>query len=154
MSSGLDPCRRSLRLLAAALALAVLPAAAAAGAVLPEKGEGPLSPMLGELADPPVAALSPAAQDARLGLPRRGPGGLMRDGHRILVRVRFDSGALARREQVVAAGGRVLAASRSYRSATVAVPAARLEALAAASGVAAVSPIRRPLLFATNCEGG
>jgi hypothetical protein len=131
-----------------------MPAAAAAGAVLPAKGEGPLSPLLGELAHPAVAALSPAAQDLTLGLPRHGPGGLMRDGHRILVRVRFDSGAAERRQQVVAAGGRVLAASRGYRSATVAVPAAGLEALAAVSGVAAVSPIRRPLLYATNCEGG
>jgi hypothetical protein len=154
MSSCPHLCRRSLRLLAAVFALALLPAAAAAAAALPEKGEGPLSPILAELADPAVAALPPAAQDARLGLPRRGPGGLMRDGRRILVRARFHSGAAVLREQVLAAGGRVLAASSSYPSASIAVPAAKLDALATASGIAALSPIRRPLLFATNCEGG
>ena len=153
MSSGADLSRRALRLLAATFAFAVLPAPAALGAALPHRGEGPLSPLLEALADPAVASLPLAAQDARLGLPRRGPGGLMRDGRRTLVRVRFDSRAARRREEIVSAGGRVLAAS-SHRSATVAVPPARLGALAAASGVAAVSPIRRPLLFAVDCEGG
>ncbi|HVD41874.1 MAG TPA: S8 family serine peptidase [Solirubrobacterales bacterium] len=72
----------------------------------------------------------------------------------MVVSVRFDHGALARRGEVEEAGGRVVSASRAHQSATVAIGPARLRALAEVPGVASVRPLRTPLLFAANCEGG
>lgn len=136
-----------------ALACCLLPGAAMA--MVPSKGHGPLSPTLAELARPAVRALSPTRQARVLGVARSGPGSLLRRGSRVLVSVRFDHGALAARDDLHAAGGRVLSASRRYQSATVAVPPADLKSLAAISAVASVTPIRTPMLFAfEHCEGG
>jgi hypothetical protein len=146
------------RLLKRSLALVVLLAFLAPetglGAVLPQKAQGPLAPALATLAKPSVASKSPARQARIIGFAPTGPGSLLRQGGRVLVRVRFDHGAIASRDAVRAAGGRVLDASRRYQSATVAVAPADLRALAGVSDVASVTPIRTPLLFAPNCEGG
>lgn len=138
---------------ALAVACCLAPAAATA-ATVPLKGHGPLSPTLAKLARPAVRALPPARQARVLGFAPSGPGSLLRQGGRVLVSVRFDHGALARRDDLRAAGGRVLSASRRYQSATVAVPPADLKSLAATPAVAAVTPIRTPMLYAANCEGG
>lgn len=145
-----DAVRRVCAIAVAVLCL--LPSTAAAAG--PGKGDGALSPLLSELATPGVRSKPPARQAALLGIAPEGPGSLIRDGGRVLVRVRFDHGALASGEEVRAAGGRVVGASRRYQSATVAVGPADLRALADVGTVAAVSPIRAPMLFAADCEGG
>jgi len=135
-----------------ALSCCLLPGAATA--MVLSKGHGPLSPTLAKLARPVVRALPPARQARALGVAPSGPGSLLHQGGRVLVNVRFDHGALARRDDLRAAGGRVLSASRRYQSATVAVPPADLKSLAATPAVTSVTPIRTPMLFADNCEGG
>jgi subtilisin family serine protease len=140
--------------LALAIAAALLPATADA-ASLPTKTHGPLAPPLATLAKPGVAAKSPARQAKILGFAQSGPGSLLRSGNRVLVSVRFDHGAIASRDAVRATGAQVLSASRRYQSATVAVAPADLRALAAIPTVAAVTPVRTPMLFAfEHCEGG
>jgi hypothetical protein len=134
----------------AAVACLLLPATPAAAA----KEPGPLAPPLAKLARPAVRALPPAGQAERLGFPVSGPGSLLRRGNRIVVKLRFDHGALSARGNVVAAGGQVIDASRALQSATVAVPPADLEELARVPGLASVSPLRTPILYAVNCEGG
>jgi hypothetical protein len=136
-----------------AIACCLAPAATSA-ATVPLKGHGPLSPTLAELARPGVQALPPVRQARVLGVAPNGPGSLLRQDARVLVSVRFDHGALARRDDLRVAGGRVLSASRRYQSATVAVPPADLKSLTAIPAVASVTPIRTPMLFAANCEGG
>lgn len=154
MPPGSSLNRVVLRLSAVVVACALLPAATAAAVPLGGKGRGPLSPLLVKLQKEEVRSQPPARQAELLGVAPAGPGSLRRDGGRVLVRVRFDHGALARRGEVGAAGGRVVSASRAYQSATVAIPPARLAALAEVPGVASVSPVRSPLLFAVDCEGG
>jgi hypothetical protein len=127
---------------------------AAPAALLQEKAAGPLAPTLAELAKPALRSLSPGRQARALGLAPHGPGSLLRRGDEILVRVRFDHGALASRDSVRMAGAQLLGASRRYQSATAAVAPADLRKLAALPTVASISPIRTPMLFAPNCEGG
>jgi subtilisin family serine protease len=141
------------RLLAVALALACLfPATVAAKAG--SANHEPLAPSLATLAEPAVAAKPPAQQARILGLPSDGPGSLLRRGNRLLVKVRFDHGALASRGAIAETGGEVLNDSRRYQLATVAVVPAELESLAAVPTVAAVTPERTPKLYAAGCEGG
>lgn len=154
MRSGSGFDRAVAGLLAVAIACALLPSAAAAAAWPGGKGRGPLSPLLVQLQKQGVRSQSPARQAELLGLAPEGPGSLLRDGGRVVVGVRFDHGALARRDEVRAAGGRVVSASRAYQSATVAIAPAALGALAQVPGVASVRPVRTPLLFAADCEGG
>ncbi len=149
--TGTHPWVRALVL--AIFACLLLPAGALA-ALAPLKTQGPLSPVLAGLSKPGVQALSPVRQAQALGVAPSGPGSLLRRGDRVLVSVRFDHGAIAGRGDLRAAGGRVLSASRRYQSATVAVPLADLSSLAAIRAVSAVTPIRAPMLFAVNCEGG
>lgn len=137
----------------AVLACLLLPGGALA-ALAPLKAQGPLSPILARLAKPGIRALAPAKQAQALGVAPSGPGSLLRQDGRVLVSVRFDHGAIAGRGDLRAAGGRVLSASRRYQSATVAVPAADLSSLAAIPAVTAVTPIRTPMLFEVECEGG
>ncbi len=141
------PCGRAAVL--AAVACCLLPAASAAA-----KETGPLAPPLAELAKPAVRALSPPAQARRLDFPVSGPGSLLRRGNRVVVRLRFDHGALAARDDIAAAGGQVIDASRTYQSATAAIPPADLKALGGVPGLASASPLRTPVLYAVNCEGG
>ncbi len=120
--------------------------------------------MLGELAKPAVRSLPPAAQAKRVGVAARGPGSVLRDGNQLLVDARFEAGAIARLDDLRAAGAEVLAPSRRYQAVTVAIAPARLRELAAVPGVVGVSENRAPLLFAegspaaatlgAECEGG
>jgi hypothetical protein len=146
--------RVAASLLATAVGCALLSPGGAAAVPVGEKGGGPLSAPLEELARPTTAARSNAAQADDLGLPPDGPGSLLRDGARVLVRVRFDHGALASRDTIKAAGGRVVSASRVYQSATVAIRPEDLSSLGDLGTVAAVSAVRAPILFAPDCEGG
>jgi hypothetical protein len=141
------------RPLAIAFALTCLfPAAAVA--TVDSVGHGPLAPSLATLAEPAVAAKPPAQQARTLGFPTDGPGSLLRRGDRLLVKVRFDRGAIASRGAIAATGAEVLNDSRRYQLATVAVTPAELESLAAVPTVDAVTPERTPKLYAAGCEGG
>lgn len=153
MLSGQAIHRLLERALVPAALFACLSPANAAAAAVGTKTAGPLSPLLSELANPLVAAQSPLGQARSLGVAPTGPGSLLRQGGRVLVRVRFDHGAIASRDEVRATGAQVLSASRRYQSATVAVVPADLEPLASVPTVAAMSPIRTPMLLA-SCEGG
>lgn len=146
--------RLSARLLPLIALLASLAPATAAATVLPPKGGGPLAPSLAELARPAVRSQPQARQAEILGFAPRGPGSLLRQDGRVLVRLRFDEGAVAARDEVRSRGGRVRSVSRRYQTATVAVAPDDLRALAALSNVASVTPIRAPVLSAVNCEGG
>jgi hypothetical protein len=135
-----------------AAALLLVPRVGAAPARL--KQRGPLSPLLSLLAQPSVRSQSRAKQAAILGVAAEGPGSLERARGGAVVKVRFDHGAIAAREEIHAVGGRVLGLSRRYQSATVTVPPADLRALAGLRTVVAVKPVRSPLLWEVDCEGG
>lgn len=151
---------RVRHLAACAFALALLLAGvlpAAAPASLPgTKDQGPLSPALEELARPAVAAEPVAAQARHLGLPVDGPGGLLRDGGRVLVTARLSGGPLPAFADLRQAGARIVSAGAATRSVTLAVPPDRLPDIAAVSGVRAVWPLRAPMVRtpAGQCEGG
>ncbi|MFL5873231.1 MAG: S8 family serine peptidase [Solirubrobacterales bacterium] len=99
--------------------------------------------------------LAPARQAQLAGIAPSGPGSLVRSGGRLLVDVRFDRGAIAALPQLREAGARVLAASQSLQRVTASVPQSELTALATVPGVAAVTPVRAPILRAfAPCEGG
>ncbi|MDX6605119.1 MAG: hypothetical protein QOF23_1628, partial [Solirubrobacterales bacterium] len=97
-----------------------------------------------------------------LGVPTAGPGSLQREGERVLVRVRFDRGAISRLPALSDAGGLVQTASRRYQTATVSALPSQLRVLAEVPGVVAVSAGRTPLLLQAStsvageppCEGG
>lgn len=157
MSSGL----RSYRLLgppllfAAALA-AVLPAGAAAAAPA-AKSQGPLSPLLVQLAKPSVAERGPMAQANAVGLPDAGPAALLRDGRRVVVTARFDRGVIAALPDLQAAGGEIVSTGADLQTVTLAVMPEDLDAVAAVPGVRAVWEQRQPILYGVNegtCEGG
>jgi hypothetical protein len=145
-----------------AIAAAVSLPSPAAAATLGPKRHDPLSPTLAKLAMPSVRSMPVAQQAEALGMLPSGPGSLQRDGKRVLVRVRFQRGAIVGLDALRDAGARVRSASRRYQTATVAVLPSRLEALAAVRRVASIGPSRAPLLFGpvasslgpAPCEGG
>jgi subtilisin family serine protease len=151
VSSSLGIDRRA-RSAIAAIAFGCL--LAAPGGAVAATGQGTLSPLLSALASPAIRSRPAPAQAAALGLPARGPGSLLRDGSRVLVDVRFDHGALARLPQLKQAGGRVVAASRRYQRVTLAVSPADLAPVARVPAVAAVLPVRAPIVRLEPCEGG
>ena len=142
--------RRAAVVAAAALCLLCLPGAA--GAAVPAKQHGPLSPALAKLAKPEVRAL-PAAKEARvLGVAPSGPGSLIRRGNRVLVYVRHEPGA-GTLPALRLEGARVVDNSRALRTVTAAVSPTDLPAIARAPGVIAVTQVRAPVLRAA-CDGG
>src|SRR5689334_12125205 len=96
-------------------------AAASAQREVARPDTGKLTPVLATLAQPEVAGASAADQAAEVSLPRRGAGSLLREGDRVLVDVRFDSGAVRARDELKAAGGDVIAVSARYQTDTVAI---------------------------------
>ena len=143
------------------MAACLLPSAASA-AVLGAKDHGPLSSGLAELAEPAVRSESPALQAAILGVPRSGPGSLLREGDRVYVTVRFGEGAIARLGALEAAGARVVSSSREYQTVTLAVAPADLRGVAAVPGVEATWETLAPIAYGVAtaaagegpCEGG
>ncbi len=148
------PFAWSLPVLVALAALA--PASAPAAAGLGPKGGGPLTPPLEVLASPVVAERSPAAQADRVGIPRGGPGSLVRDGRRVLVTARFSQSVLASLGELREAGGEIVDSSPPLQTATVSVAPEDLRELAAVPGVRAIWPVREPFTRtpAGQCEGG
>jgi Subtilase family len=155
MFSGKGLSRYAGRSLTVALALACL-LAPSAGAALPgPKDHGRLSPELRLLADPAVRAKPPAEQAEALGVAPSGPGSLVREGGRVLVEVSFERGAASRLDELRRAGAGIVASSRRYQAVTAAVAPAGLREIAQVPAVAAVAPVRAPILRApTVCEGG
>ena len=145
----------------------LVPATAAAGApVLNVASPSALSPELEALSSPAVRSLPLAGQAEALGLPRESEGGLVRDGGRVVVEARVESGAAAAAEAVEAAGAKVLTVSSRYQTLVLSVAPADLPALAAVPGVISVTPSFAPEVAALGgaetaaissnglCEGG
>ena len=138
-----------------AVVLASLLPAAAGAAVPGPKDHGPLSPVLQELSKPSLSSKPSAQQVAALGLPAAGPGSLIRDGHRVLVDIRFDAAPLARLDALRSAEASVVAASRRYQTVTAAVPPGALRQIAAVPDIGSVTAVPAPIVYATEeCEGG
>jgi hypothetical protein len=156
MSKGLGNRLPAGRTAAAVLVAALLALPSIAGAdPLAAKDQGRLSAGLAELAKPAVASQSPRRQAAVLGLPESGPGSLIRDGRRVLVDLRFYSGALGQLESLREEGATIAASSRRYQLVTVSVPPTALRSIAKLPGVASVTPVRAPVVRAPGpCEGG
>ncbi|HVO54518.1 MAG TPA: S8 family serine peptidase [Solirubrobacterales bacterium] len=152
MSSG--TLTRSAALGIAAALLAASAAASATAATRPVKVPGKLSPVLRRLSAPALRGSSHARQARAAGVAVSGPGSFVRRGNRVLVEVGFDRGAVARRDQLRAAGAQVLAASRPYQVVTATAAPADLPALTTVPGVESVSPVREPILREVDCEGG
>lgn len=154
MSEGLQFNRLLVRSLTVVISLGCLLPAGAGAVAMGPKRHGPLAPALQKLSRPVVAARSPAQQAAALGLPREGPGSLIREGQRVLVDVRFDGSAAPSLDALREAAARVVAVSRRYKTVTAATLPATLPEVAAAPGVGAVTPVPAPLVYADECEGG
>jgi hypothetical protein len=141
---------------------ALLGTAGAAGAA-----ESPLlSPALAKLAVPQVAARSVAGQEAAIGLPRSGPGSLVRIRGALVVEANFEHGAIAAIEAVKEAGAGVVGASRRFQTLSLTVDPENIDELAAVPGVVAVTPALVPQVATVGgpntaairsnglCEGG
>jgi len=142
--------RRALAPLTLVLACAFVPGSAAARS----SGEGALSPRLAALASAPLRQAPPAEQAAQISLAAEGPGSLLRRGNRVLVNVRFDSGAVAAADDLREAGAQTVQVSGRYQTVTAAVTPAALPAVGRVSGVASVTEILAPYVAATGCTGG
>jgi subtilisin family serine protease len=156
MSLASRPISLTVRLLALCFATACLLPTAATAVVLPAKSDGPLSPPLLELARPAVANQSAAAQADRLGIPKSGPGSLVRKGGKVLVSARLAVGGPSTLAALREAGAQVVSSSRGTGTATLAVAPPRLPAIAAVPLVRSVWQVREPIVRTPEgpCEGG
>jgi Subtilase family len=138
-------------LLSVATVLLALAAPAAADAAQ----ASPLSPRLVVLSSPPVRSLGPARQSRRVGLSPSGTGSLLRHGDRVLVNVRFGSGAAASTEALEAAGANVITISPEYQTVVVAALPTQLRQIAAVPGVEGVQEVITPFTSAAaTCPQG
>jgi hypothetical protein len=151
MTKGKSPLHRAARFSAVAVIFACAALTPPAAAM---SGDGNLSPLLIKLAKPSVRSLPLARQATALDVARGGPGSLLRRGGRVLVKVRFDTGALARLNALRGTGGQVVSASRRYQTVTVAVAPSALHRVADLGGVEAVTPRRAPIVAASTCPRG
>jgi hypothetical protein len=138
---------RASGFLVALLFGAILALPSHAGAM---RAVGNLSPGLARLTSPSLRDASAGRQARALGLT---PARLLRQGRRILLKVRFAGGALAARDGLREAGGKIVAASGRYQTVITAAAPGRLQAIAAVPGVASVTPALAPILAAT-CPSG
>jgi subtilisin family serine protease len=152
MKLGKSPLRQLGLALAAALALACT-AAPPAFAIADRAGDSPLSARLSQLAKPSVHLASRAEQAKDLSVPRRGPGSLLRVGSRVLVEVRFDSGAAAAVDDLRAAGARIVGVSRRYQTVTVAAKPSGLRRLAGVARVTAITEVLTPIVSGIGGSG-
>jgi subtilisin family serine protease len=142
--------------IAALLAALLLPGGAGAAPAVGPKQHGPLAPDLVRLAQPSFRQKSLERQARILGVAAAGPGSLIRQGGRVLVEVRFESGALARVRALRRDGVGIVAASHRYQTVTARVPFEQLGSVAELPGLRAITPVRAPVLRASPgaCEGG
>ncbi|MGH2936704.1 MAG: S8 family serine peptidase [Solirubrobacterales bacterium] len=133
----------------------VLIAFAAAPPVASAVQASPLSPRLVVLSSPQVRSLGPARQSRRVGLTPSGAGSLLRHGNRVVVNVRFGSGAAASTEALKAAGANVITVSPEYQTVAVAALPSQLRRLAAVPGVEGVQEVITPFTSAAaTCPQG
>lgn len=118
------------------------------------RGDGDLSSRLAELAKPAVRSAPLAKQAEELGVTRKGPGSLLRDGNRVLVEVRFDHGVAPGVDDLRATGAKVVNISRRYQTVTVAAKPAELRSLSRVSGVAAATEVLAPFTSESSCPAG
>ncbi len=138
--------------------------AGAASAATPVRDTGVLSPDLAQLVKPSVRGLSAGRQAALLGVAQSGPGSLVREGERVLVRVRFASPGSADPEALREVGAVPVGSSESLGTVTVAATPEVLRQVASVPGVASVTASRAPVLYeagstsasaeGASCEGG
>jgi subtilisin family serine protease len=126
-------------------ALAALP-----GQAVAMRASGNLSLRLAKLASPALREAPPPQQARAVGL---SPGGLVREGRRVLAKVRFAGGVLAARQDLREAGATPLDSSRRYQTVTVSALPAQLSAIARVPGVEGVTPVLSPITAAT-CPSG
>lgn len=153
MNPGFSFTRRSggrLSSLALFAACLVAPAAAAA---ISTPAESNLSSRLAQLARPALRSAPRDEQAAALSLAAAGPGSLLRDRGRVLVDVRFDSGAAAGVDALRAAGAEIVHLSRRYGTVTVAARPADLGQIGDLAGVGFVSEVLTPLVRGADCGG-
>jgi hypothetical protein len=151
MNFGCSFRRAGLRSLAVMLAAAAF-APASASAMSAPPGAPDLSPRLAELAKPAVRSASAAEQAARLSLAASGPGSLLREGNRLVVDVRYDSGAVAGVEALQAAGAEIINVSPRYQTVTIAARLADLSQIADLPRVGGVTQVLSPIVRA-DCGG-
>jgi subtilisin family serine protease len=128
------------------LSLAVPAAAGAAGA-------SPLSPRLVVLSSPQVRSLGVVKQARRVGLTTSGAGSLLRHGKRVIVDVRFGSGAAARAEALQQTGATIVNVSSQFQTVTVAALPSQLRSVAAVAGVLGVQEEITPFTQAACPQG-
>lgn len=136
-----------------ALVAGLMPAVAQGADARTSGVDDELSPRLAALAEPALRRVTPAVQARRLSVAVDGPGSLLREGNRVLVEVRFDSGAAAGVDDLRVAGADVVHVSGRYETVTAAVRPADLDAVAAVPGVGGVTEVLAPILAATECRG-
>jgi Subtilase family len=136
-----------------AIACAAAPASAYAANV--PSTSGVLSPRLEELAKPAVSG-APAARQAReLGLPREGPGSLLREGNRVLVEARFDEDDVAAgAEDLRSEGAEIVNVSRRYRTVTVAAKPDELAQLQGVRRLTSAREVLAPIAAESPCPSG
>jgi subtilisin family serine protease len=137
------------RLAFAVFVLLALAAPAAAGAA----GASPLSPRLVVLSSPQVRSLGVVKQARRVGLTSSGAGSLLRHGQRVIVDVRFGSGAAARAEALQQAGASIVSVSSQFQTVTVAALPSQLRSVAAVPGVLGVQEEITPFTQAACPQG-
>jgi hypothetical protein len=142
---------RLAALAGAALACALAPGAAQAAST--SAGAPNLSPRLAQLAKPAVRSAPRGEQAETLGLPASGPGSLLREGGRVLVNVRFESGAEAAVESLRATGAAIVNVSSRYQTVTVAAAPADLPALGRLPRVGGVTEVLTPIVSGADCGG-
>ena len=164
MQPGKSPRRRAwpASIVAAAAIGALASALSPSGALAPASaiaavappGDGALSPRLAALAKPALRSAPPDEQAQALSLAAEGPGSLVRDGNRVLVEVRFDSGAAASAADLRQAGAQVVNVSPQYQTVTVAAKPDELRALNGVPGVAAATEVLSPVTAESTCPSG
>ncbi len=137
----------------ALVASALTPAIAAADLGPPSNPE--LSSRLSELVKPAIRTAPQRVQAARLSLPRRGPGSLVRNGGQVLVNVRFGPGfnAGGGADELTAAGAAVVHVSRAYGVVAAFARPAILPQIGALAGVEGVTEALAPITAASTCHG-
>lgn len=135
--------RWTSRFLLAGLPFALLLGAAsqATAATLVPHDAGALSPGLAGL-----AGLQPGLAREVPSVAGEGPDRILGNGGRVVVYVRFDSGAAVGADALRDAGSQVVDVSRRYQTVTVAATPEELRRLAALARVASVTPVHAPVV--------
>ena len=133
-----------LPLLAAVFA-AALPAGALAGPIA-DPAHPELSDRLATLDSPRLNGATPAQQADAVQLPRSGPASLQHVGDGIVVEIRFERGAAAARDDLQAAGARIIHVSGEYQTISAAVDPDDFKAVSDVKGVESVTEALAPIV--------